>query len=218
MSLRPQSLTFSLCLFLILSLFLPQPSRAMVPHFETGILPDWTSVTVDPFNLVPAPGVSNPVLTAAQVTDMPAQFVADPFLFHEGSSWYMFFEIYDRVLGRGRIGVARSPDGYKWSYDRVVLSETFHLSYPHVFKANGKYYMVPETNSQSAVFLYEAQNFPYNWVQVGKLVQGVPYNDPTIFYYNGTWWLFASNPTNLVTYLFYSDNLTSGWVSTPAAQ
>jgi hypothetical protein len=215
MSLRPQSLALSLCLVLILNLFLPQTGRAMVPHSATGILPDWTGVSIDPFNLIPAPGVTNPVMTASQVTDVPAQFVADPFLFHEGNNWYMFFEIYDNVLGRGRIGVARSSDGYKWSYDRVVLTDTFHLSYPQVFKANGKYYMVPESNSQHTVFLYEAQNFPYNWVRVGKLVQGDPYNDPSIFYYNGTWWLFASNPTNQVTYLFYSDNLTSGWVQHP---
>jgi hypothetical protein len=216
MSLRSRSLVLSLCLVTILSLFLPQPGRALSPQFQSSVtLPDWTSVSVDPFNLIPAPGVTNPVLTASHVTDIPAQFVADPFLFHEGSNWYMFFEIYDNVLGRGRIGVARSSDGYKWSYDRVVLTQTFHLSYPYVFKANGKYYMIPETNSQHTVFLYEALNFPYNWVQVGKLVQGDPYNDPTIFYYNGTWWMFASNPTNLVTYLFYSDNLTSGWVQHP---
>src|SRR6476659_4855632 len=33
-----------------------------------------------PLRLRPAPGASNPVLSAADVTDAPARFVADPFM------------------------------------------------------------------------------------------------------------------------------------------
>ncbi len=39
----------------------------------------------------------NPLLTAADIKDTPARFVADPFLIQEKDKFYLFFE----VLGRG---------------------------------------------------------------------------------------------------------------------
>lgn len=38
--------------------------------------------------------VSNPILTCAEVTDSPSNFVADPFLWVDKSTqvWYLFFE------------------------------------------------------------------------------------------------------------------------------
>jgi len=82
-----------------------------------SLVPDWTSVEQDFFDLVP--GAINPVLTASDVTDREATFVADPFLFHEGSTWYMFFEVLSN-LGE-QIGLASSSDGLHWTYQQIVL-------------------------------------------------------------------------------------------------
>ena len=38
-------------------------------------------------------GVRNPILSAAQVTDVKADFEADPFLIREKGTWYLFFEV-----------------------------------------------------------------------------------------------------------------------------
>ena len=177
--------------------------------------PDWHNVTTGPFtNLQPNSVVSNPIMTAGMVTDIPSTFVADPFLFHENNQWYLFFEVFD-IGGKGHIGVSRSTDGYHWTYDRLVLTETFHLSYPYVFKANGHYYMIPETNQANSIRLYEAQNFPYDWNYVATLVSGRPFVDTSIFFHNGYWWMFTSTPSNTECYLYYSNNLTGGWVQHP---
>ena len=190
------------------------PAPALASDADT-IVPDWRDITSDPFNLQPASGISNPVLTKSDVTDVEAAFVADPFLYHEGNDWYMFFEVFEHPTQRGRIGLARSSDGYNWSYDRIVLAEDFHLSYPYVFSYNGKYYMIPETYNVYQIRLYEAQNFPYDWVHVATLLEGHYWVDTSIFYYDNTWWMFSTDTSRLTGFLYYSDNLTSGWVEHP---
>lgn len=145
----------------------------------------------DPDRLQPLPGMRNPVLTAAHVRDVPALFVADPFVVRTDDHWWLFFEVLHATLRRGQIGVAVSRNGWEWEYCRIVLDEPFHLSYPLVFEWNGAYYMTPETASQRQVRLYRAVDFPFRWEYVATLLEDDDYLDPTPFFYQGRWWLFA---------------------------
>ena len=43
--------------------------------------------------LAPHLGARNPVLTRHEVTDIPAAFVADPFIVRDGAQWLMFIEV-----------------------------------------------------------------------------------------------------------------------------
>jgi hypothetical protein len=180
-----------------------------------AVAPDWSAITGAPFCLSPHPSVVQPVLSASDVTDMQAGYVADPFLFFSGGQWYLFMEVLDAAWTRGQIGLATSPDGLRWTYRRIVLQESFHLSFPQVFSNNGTYYMLPETNETNSVRLYRATSFPYTWRLANTLVSGRAFVDPQIVRYNNTWWLFVSDTSNAVCYLYYSDNLTSGWVEHP---
>src|SRR5688572_24477234 len=83
-----------------------------------------------PLDLKPPSDLRNPVLTRHEVTDVRALFVADPFMVSVNGLWYMFFELWNRDSRKGEIGLATSVDGAQWSYQRVVLAEPFHLSYP----------------------------------------------------------------------------------------
>ena len=143
-----------------------------------------------PFDLNPAPAVVNPVLNAGDVTDVDAAFVADPFMIREDGYWHMFFEVLNREHQRGEIGWATSPDGISWSYQRIVLREPYHLSYPHVFRWQGAWFMIPETLGANGIQLYQATRFPTEWRSVAVLLSG-QFADPTIFRYRGRWWLFA---------------------------
>jgi hypothetical protein len=180
----------------------------------TDVMPDWAQVETPPFPLMSA-GVVNPVLTAHDVTDISAAFVADPFLFHENGMWHLFFEVMNVKTSQGDIGHATSADGISWKYDRIVLDETIHLSYPFVFKYNEKYYMIPETNKFKEIRLYESANFPYDWSHVATLVTGKAFVDASILWFNGVWWIFASDTGNSNLYLYYSDNLLTGWTEHP---
>ena len=201
----------------------PTPDQRVITVLSPGdglYMPDWTSVSESPFAFAEPAGIINPVLTAADVTDAVCDFVADPFMFHADGTWYLFFEAHNIIRQAGEIGLATSADGLHWTYDRIVLSNPWHNSYPLVFGYDGKYYMVPESGSEQAVYLYEASNFPYNWKKVATLISGKAYVDSTIFRYNDAWWLFTtvdndSPDSNREARLFYSDSLLSGWTEHP---
>ena len=171
-----------------------------------------------PFRLLPAPGIDNPVLSRSDVTDVPARFLADPFMVRRNGAWYMFFEVWNERTGKGEIGLATSDNGLGWTYQQIVLSESFHLSYPYVFEWHDEYYMVPETLQAAAVCLYKAKEFPRRWRQVGQLVQG-SCADPSILYFEHRWWMFTcSTPYQHDTLrLYFADNLMGPWLEHPAS-
>ncbi|NHC43329.1 hypothetical protein G6549_25995 [Bacillus sp. MM2020_1] len=156
--------------------------------------------------------LKTPSLQASDVTDVPAEFVADPFIISHDSRLYMFFEILDKSSEKGIIGVASSENGEKWNYDRAVLKEDYHLSYPYVFEYNGNFYMIPESSEVSKVLLYKAKNFPYEWEKTCEIIQG-NYVDSSIFQYNDKWWMFAGKSGKL--HLFFSDDLEKNWAEHP---
>jgi len=160
-------------------------------------------------------GEGNPVLTAADVNDMSARFVADPFLIQEQGNFYLFFE----VLGvdRGVIGLAASADGRRWRYERIVLEEPFHLSYPNVFKWKEDYYLVPESVADRSVRLYRAAQFPYGWRFVKSIITDRTLVDSTVFTHQGLLWLFSYSPDNQSLYLFYAERPEGPWHEHPGS-
>lgn len=159
-----------------------------------------------------------PALTAADVCDMRTSFVADPFLVRDNGQWFMFFEMMSAETGRGEIGLAKSRDGLMWEYQQSVLREPCHLSYPHVFRWGGDYFMVPEALGQGAIVLYRARRFPFEWKLEARLVEGV-FADPTPFRFDGIWWLFTcSTPYQHDSLrLYYSADLTGNWREHPSS-
>lgn len=180
--------------------------------WEIGILRgdsplEWTS---------PSDG-RNPILTARDVTDVQAEFVADPFMIRVGQHWYLFFEVMPRT-GRGEIGLAISRDTVTWEYQRIVLREPFHLSYPHVFAWDGAYYMIPETLDAHEVRLYRSRNFPFGWEHVRTLLRG-QYADSTIFRHDDRWWLFTCDTPHAhrSLRLYSASDLAGPWEEHPAS-
>jgi hypothetical protein len=164
------------------------------------------------FALAPPHGIENPIMTREKVTDVPAAFVADPFLILHDSLWHMFFEVMHHGRGKGEIGWAHSADAIDWRYGGIVLREPIHLSYPHVFEYGGAIFMVPETLGAEAVRLYRAEPFPRRWVHIADLLSG-PLADPTPFWFDDHWWMFAcATPTRHDTLsLFVAEDLTGSW-------
>lgn len=167
------------------------------------------------FNLAPSKGITNPVLTGKDVTDIYSSFVADPFLIIKDNKHFMFFEVVDMEKNKGYIGYADCLDGFKWNYRKIVIDEKFHVSYPYVFEWDGSYYMIPESQEDLSVRLYKAVNFPEKWEHVCNLLSGYRYADPSIFRYKNKWWLFASSGNNNVLNLYFSDDLLTGWQPHP---
>ncbi len=171
-----------------------------------------------PYLFLPEKNTRNPVLTAKNVIDRKAGFVADPFMLQEQGIWYMFFEVLNQDTGRGEIGFAESRDTFHWFYRQIVLSESFHLSYPYVFKWENEFYLIPESYQKKAVQLYRAVRFPDKWSFECDLLTGSDFLDSSIFFYEKKWWLFTC-PTvqNDILKLFYSYNLKGPWLEHPSS-
>jgi hypothetical protein len=169
-----------------------------------------------PLELAPLPGAVNPVLTCDDVTDVLATFVADPFMVQVDGTWHMFFEVMSWRPGcrKGEIALATSRDGVKWTYQRIVLAESFHLSYPYVFESGSEYYMVPESCGAGAIRLYRADPFPDRWIHVADLVRGPVLRDSSVFQREGRWWMFSETGQGGrfdTLRLFHSPSLTGPW-------
>ena len=168
-----------------------------------------------PFNFPASLNERGPVLRAEDVTDVSAKFVADPFLVEEGAIWYLFFEVYNNETRQGDLAVATSTDTKKWRYERIVLDEPFHLSYPYVFKWQDDYYLIPESFEADTIRLYKARDFPFEWTFVETLVEGKDFVDPSIAFFNERWWLFSATTRNDTLYLYYADDLLGPWYEHP---
>jgi hypothetical protein len=167
-----------------------------------------------PFDFASPENVSNPVLTRADISDVRAALVADPFMLRTHHTWHIFFEVMNQRTRKGEIGLASSDNAVQWTYQRIVLAEPFHLSYPYVFEWMGDYYMVPESFKARSVRLYKAMQFPTHWSPVATLLSGGIFLDPSIFRYHDTWWMFTeTNPHRKydTLRLYYADDLAGPW-------
>jgi hypothetical protein len=118
---------------------------------------------------------------------------ADPFpAAHEGRH-FLFYE--EKPYGsHAHLAVAELDEKGRPGAHRIVLQRPYHLSYPHVFRWNGGWYMVPETFQERRVELYRTDSFPDGWTLQAVLLEDVEAVDPTIFEHDGRWWLcFASS-------------------------
>jgi hypothetical protein len=163
-----------------------------------------------PLTLAP----SGVVITGRDVTDVDAASAADPFLIRRGGLWLLFFEVIPRDNHRGGvIAFAESDDAVQWRYGGVVLREPFHLSYPHVFEWEGQTYMTPE--NAHGVRLYRCARFPTVWTYAGDLLS-IEGADPTLFWYEGRWYLFVYNGPDTLR-LFVSDKLIGSYHEHPSS-
>jgi len=176
-----------------------------------------------PFSLSPV--AHNPVVQAQHITDLAADFVADPFMLQYQGEWFLFFETLPSApasqqtpaQAHGVIGLAKSSDGFNWHYQGTVLEEPWHLSYPHIFESRGIHYMLPETLGADCTRLYKADSFPHQWSPNADLLPG-KHADATPFYYRQRWWLFScSTPDQHDTLeLHYATDLTGPWLPHPS--
>lgn len=167
-----------------------------------------------PSKLEPWAAAPETVLTFKDVTDVSADFVADPFMIFHDDLWYLFFEVLNNETGLGEIGYASSSNCIDWTYEKIILRENFHLSYPMVFKQNEQLYMLPETRQAGEIRIYKADVFPQKWTPEKVLIKG-DYADATLFNDENGWWMFALHGTRDL-HLFYADSLLGDWTPHPS--
>jgi hypothetical protein len=120
------------------------------------------------------------------------RWYADPFVFVEDGASYVFCEEFSLSTRKGVIAVCRAhPDG-RLSEPRVVLEDSFHLSYPFVFRHGGEIWMLPEAAQTKSITLYRATKFPYEWKKDRTLISDVKFYDPTLVQHGNRFWMFLT--------------------------
>ncbi len=160
------------------------------------------------------------ILTRDDVIDVAATSIADPFAICIGGAWHLFFEVWNWHANKGEIGHAVSTDLVDWFYDRIVLAEPFHLSYPQVFAHGGEIFMIPESFQAGAVRLYRASPFPGRWQYAATLLEGEYLVDASVFQHGGGWWMFVDaspGQAHDTLRLYGAVAVTGPWYAHPAS-
>ena len=113
---------------------------------------------------------------------------ADPLPFDYKGEVFLFCEAFNEKRQAGEIAVF-TFDGQNWVNPRVIISENYHMSYPCVFSYGDDVYMIPESQEARTLELYKADRFPYKWSKVTNLLNNVVLADPTVWQYNGIYYM-----------------------------
>ncbi len=111
-------------------------------------------------------------------------WIADPLLYEANGEHYLFVELFDKKKDRAGIGYYHFING-KPVFQKKIIEQPFHLSYPCVFYWNGEHYMIPESAAANTVDLYRAVHFPEEWTWDSNLIRGEKYVDTTIVQVDG---------------------------------
>lgn len=171
-----------------------------------------------PFEMRSITQIANPIISRRNFPDAEVNFVADPFAVFHNDMWFLFYEVMMVGSRRGKIFVSRSRDLIEWDIGVMVLEEEFHLSYPHIVKENGDYYMVPETFECGEIRLYKCMEFPNKW-KFQNVMLPMSCVDSTLIKKDNTWYLFTCDRPHSHDRLrlFYSEKLSGDWLEHPAS-
>jgi hypothetical protein len=154
---------------------------------------------------------------ATRIKNPTNHFLADPFVVtHEGRD-FCFTEDYDYEKERGCIAVYELKENTAERLGEAIV-EPFHMSFPYLFRFEGKLYMCPETSENRDIRVYECTSFPLQWTLAKVLMTDIDAVDTMIFEKDGLWWLFTNiDPLKMADFsselrCFYAESpLTSDW-------
>ncbi|QIG79545.1 glucosamine inositolphosphorylceramide transferase family protein [Stakelama tenebrarum] len=151
----------------------------------------------------------------------PLCYSADPFALPHEDGLCVFVEHFDYRTAKGVIDLIRLDDRYRIVERRTVLEESWHLSYPFIFYAEGAHWMLPEAADSGTLNLYRAARFPYGWEIAARIRLDPAPIDATPFFHEGLWWIAyapALSPSERLSQLFFAfaERLTGPWTEHPA--
>jgi hypothetical protein len=140
------------------------------------------------------------------------QYVADPFVFSLKEKIFLVYELYDYILREGKIACSRLNDRFEVLDSYLLEGITDHASYPYIFEYKGQMYMVPENISAGVCSIYSLSLNSAERLTITPTEFFLPElgEDPTIYYYDGKWWLWMSQKSEILN-LYYKSKLSDEW-------
>jgi len=100
-------------------------------------------------------------------------WLADPFLFEKEGKAYVFYEAFDLIERKGKIGFSVIQEKTCKLPIHIVLDEPYHLSFPNIFEYDGDIFMMPETCGDNSIKLFKATSFPNKWEEHKTLLPDI---------------------------------------------
>ena len=120
------------------------------------------------------------------------RYWADPFVAYDAGRWWLFFEEFIDRENRGGLCVWEIGPTGPIGAPKRILDVPYHLSYPHVFKFQDRWYLMPECEQAGRLEIFVATSFPFEWASHTRLMEGSRIVDATLLEHEGHWYLFAS--------------------------
>ena len=141
----------------------------------------------------------------------PLHLVADPFPYrYDGRDW-LLAEYYAHPRGiRGRIVRVDPGDSFRIA---PAIERDHHLSYPCTFADGDHTYCAPEMSQEDGCVIY-ALDSRGDWREAFHILRGTRIVDPTVFRFNGLWWLLGTEPPprhTSVLHAYYANALEGPW-------
>lgn len=143
-------------------------------------------------------------------------FLADPFVVPGTAGRVILCEWMQARRGKGVIARVEINDARE-IVDMTTLIDwsPYHLSYPHVFTYEGALYCCPEACYSRSVKLFKLSPDARQVLDTQIAFSGFASVDPTLFEFEGRWWLFCSNAdegqSNTKLYAFFGPTPHGPW-------
>jgi hypothetical protein len=118
-------------------------------------------------------------------------FWADPAAWQEDGRDWLLVEAFDYASGRGEIHALELTEDGGTAAPVCVLRPPLHLSYPVLFRHEGRTHLWVESAQARCVSTFRATHFPDRWEPLPPVLAGWRVVDATPFQHQGRWWLFA---------------------------
>lgn len=143
------------------------------------------------------------------------RFFADPFIVrNEDGVIDILYEDFSIDEHYGNISVMSLDKNLEITSIKTLLDTHSHLSFPFIFREDGRIFVIPESVKNGAVSLWEYDKFNKTLVFRDELIR-MPLYDPAIFRQDDKYWLFGSLFEKRAEYklhVFYSDELTGPYM------
>lgn len=141
----------------------------------------------------------NPIFTGAGPDHWDVKIRERGWIIKEGDSWSLWYTGYDGTkTGQRMLGYATSSDGLTWTrLAQHPLDDRHWIEDMQVLKVKDVYYMFAEGLNDQAQLLTSKDKIHWErqWTldirtTDGKPITPGPYGTPTVYYENGTWYLY----------------------------
>ena len=143
-----------------------------------------------------------------RITD---RWFADPFILDVTDNEIIILaEEYCYNVRRGRLArVVFDRHTYEEKYFTIILDLPTHLSFPFIFRKNGKVYVMPENSASGHSTLYEYDDSSQSLAALHHISEE-PFTDATVFQVGGTSWLWTTmtpDPNGKILSIYEFDNM-----------